>query len=48
MSLRFNQTISEIISAECEIVLDIECGPGDYFLALRNKYIKDIAALDFS
>ena len=48
MSLRFNQTISEIISADCESVLDIGCGPGDYSLALRNKNIKDITALDFS
>ena len=48
MSLRFNQTINEIISADCESVLDIGCGPGDYSLALRNKNIKDITALDFS
>ena len=48
MSLRFNQTISEIISADCESVLDIGCGPGDYSLALRNENIKDITALDFS
>ena len=48
MSLRFNQTISEIISADCKSVLDIGCGPGDYSLALRNKNIKDITALDFS
>jgi 2-polyprenyl-3-methyl-5-hydroxy-6-metoxy-1,4-benzoquinol methylase len=48
MTLRFNQTINEIVDAECQSALDIGCGPGDYSIALRNKNINNITALDFS
>ena len=48
MISRFNIAINTIISSNCDSVLDIGCGPGDYSIALRKEGVDNITALDFS
>jgi len=48
MLKRYHYTVNSILESDSKSLLDIGCGPGDYSLALRNKGINEILALDFS